>query len=195
MMASSSNICHRGNDSTTHTLDLKLSPSSYKSISSACLGKSIVYMVCLILSRWSDGLSDDKYMPINHAEEENLDGSAWPTGQLVSAVLKRVQTELPIIAAMLMVIQTALEAAPNQEREVFWEVVSVAFFGFFCLRELLLDVDSAYTQAMYLMWGDITCDSHDKPSMLWLQLERSNCDQVWHDVDMFIRKTGNELFR
>ena len=104
------------------------------------------------------------------------------------AVLRRVQAginqvrvyssthqrcvRLPITVAMLGAIRAVLDAASDQERELVWAVVSLAFFGFFHLGELLVDADSACTEATHLSWGDVVVNSQDEQSMLRVHLKQ-----------------------
>ena len=90
------------------------------------------------------------------------DQSSLPLLKRVQAGIKRVRASrgrhnqrirLPITLVMLGSIRTALNSLTDHDRELTWTVTSVAFLGFFRLREQLLDHASAYAQATCLSWG------------------------------------------
>ena len=114
------------------------------------------------------------------------DQSSLPLLKRVQAGIKRVRASrglhhqkirLPITLMMLESIRKASNKSADRDRELTWAVVSVAFFGFFRLGELLLDHASTYSHATHLSWGDVVVDNRENLTMLRIHLKWSKCDQ------------------
>ena len=136
--------------------------------------------------------------------QNHRDQSSLPLLKRVQAGIKRVRASrgrynqrirLPITLAMLGSIHTALNLSTDHDRELTWAVASAAFFGFFRLRELLLDYASAYAQATHLSWGDVLADNCENPTMLQIHLKQSKCDQLAEERTLSSAAQGTSCAR
>ena len=94
---------------------------------------------------------------------------------------------------MLRSIQEQLDTSVDHNRELTWAVASLAFFGFFRLRELLPENEAAYIETTHLSWGDVVADDLQQPTMLRVHLKRLKCEQIGSGVDVFVGSTGNDV--
>ena len=132
---------------------------------------------------------DREDIPRRHQEHAAItrprDQSSLPVLKRVQAGISRVrmyrgtptQIRLPITAALLHQIRRNLDSSSHPDKLVLWAVCCTAFFGFFRLGELLLELQSAFRQSIHLAWGDVAVDSQDKPSMAQIHLKKSKTDQ------------------
>ena len=124
-----------------------------------------------------------------------------PRDQSSLPMLKRVQagiqrklsmagpascTRLPITASVLEQIRRQLESSSHPNKELVWAVACTAFFGFFCLGELLPESASQVSPAASIMWGEVAVDSRENPAMVRIHLKRSKCDQVGAGADIIL---------
>ena len=131
-----------------------------------------------------------------------------PREQSSLPVLKRVQAgisrarllkgpttriRLPITAHLMNRMRVSLSAYSNPEKVVIWAVACSAFFGFFCLGELLPDSVNSFNPALGLAWGDVALDNQAAPRMVQFHLKRSKCDQFGAGSDIVVGVTGAEL--
>ena len=63
-------------------------------------------------------------------------------------------------------IKVYLAAVTNIHSTLIWAIASLAFLGFFQLRELLVDSVTSYSPSTSLSWGNIAMDNITAPSML-----------------------------
>ena len=124
---------------------------------------------------------DREDIPRRHQEHAAItrprDQSSLPVLKRVQAGISRVrmyrgtptQIRLPITAALLHQIRRNLDSLSNPDKLVLWAVCCTAFFGFFRLGELLLELQSTFRQSIHLAWGDVAVDS--------LHLKKSKTDQ------------------
>ena len=106
---------------------------------------------------------------------------------------RRSHTRLPITAAVLAQIRTALDTPSQPNRTVLWAVSALTFFGFFRLGELLLETTQSFGLHTHLAWGDIAVDDRANPSMVRVLLKRSKCDQFGRGVHVFVGRTNTPL--
>ena len=89
--------------------------------------------------------------------------------------------------------RSALDTPYQPNRTVLWAVSALAFFGFFCLGELLPETTKSFGLYTHLAWGDIAVDDRANPSMLRVLLKRSKCDQFGRGVHVFVGRTNTPL--
>ena len=66
---------------------------------------------------------------------------------------------LPITGPIMTRIYVSLVASSRTDRQLIWAVVSLAFFGFFRLGELLVEAPDQYVCAGHLSWGNVAVDN------------------------------------
>ena len=100
---------------------------------------------------------------------------------------------LPITTPVLSQIRRILDTSSNPRRVVLWAIACTAFFGFFRLGELLMDVKDAFNPAVNLAWGDVAVDNNENPQMIRIHLKKSKCDQFGAGSDTIVGRTGSTL--
>ena len=101
--------------------------------------------------------------------------SSLPMLKRVLARISKAKLGHPSTAWPRLTI-TALVCSSHLEKQLIWTVASLAFFGFFRLEDLLVEIAVQYDQVVHLSWGDVAVDSKTSPSMVKVHLKRSKCD-------------------
>ena len=86
-----------------------------------------------------------------------------------------------------------MDTSSNPRKVELWAIACTAFFGFFHLGELLLDVRNTFNPTVDLAWGDIVVDNQENPQMLRIHLKKSKCDQFGVGSDIIVGRTGSTL--
>ena len=145
-------------------------------------------------------LSAVRSMQISLGLPDPRERSSLPILKRVQAGIQRARLRqgpnkrirLPITVQLLKQIREVLMASGNPEKVLIWAVAALAFFGFFRLGELLPPKDQ-FLPSTCLVWGDVTFDHAENPSMLKVHLKQSKCDQFGAGVDIIVGKTGTPL--
>ena len=146
-------------------------------------------------------LSALRSMQISLGLPDPRDQSSLPILKRVQAGISRARVlkgsppriRLPITVRLLEGIQHSLTTSIMPDRVVLWAVAASAFFGFFCLGELLLDSPSHFNPATSLAWGDVAADSHTNPTMIQFHLKVSKCDQFGTGANIVIGRVDSSL--
>ena len=72
--------------------------------------------------------------------------------------------------AVLERIGAQLESSSHPHKELVWAVACTAFFGFFCLGELLPESATVDQSLPVIVWSDVAVDSHESPAMIRIHL-------------------------
>ena len=103
------------------------------------------------------------------------------------------RVRLPITIGILRAIKSHLETSSYTDTAVFWAIASAAFFGFFRLGELVLQVGVEWDKQCHLSWGDVAVDSHSSPSIVQIHLKQSKCDQFGRGANVILGITGSGI--
>ena len=76
---------------------------------------------------------------------------------------------------------------------MLWAAASLCFFGFFRAGELTVQSDRAFDPSTDLSFTDIAVDDLKSPTLLQIHLKASKTDHFRSGVDVFVRKSGNDL--
>ena len=125
------------------------------------------------------------------------DQSSLPMLKRVQAGIQRIRsmagpsrTRLPITASVLERIRGQLESSNHHHEELLRAVACTAFFGFFRLGELCPATVSKVHPAASIMWGDVTVDSRENPTMV---MKHFKCDQFGVGANIILGRTGQSL--
>ena len=202
--------------------DAGLAQSTHKSYSSALKRFHALYgfiypfpvtehILCYYASYLADNNLAPQTIKLYLAAVRNLQislGLPDPREQSSLPLLKRVQAgisrlrtlkgvkgriRLPITAAILRQIKSALEESDLGNKLVWWAICCTAFFGFFRRGELLVDTPATFCQATDLAWGDIAVDDLTNPRMLCVHLKKSKIDQFGTGADIILGRTDKDL--
>ena len=129
------------------------------------------------------------------------DHSSLPVLKRVQAGICRVRLlkgtppriRLPITAPVLDQMRRALDRSAHPNKVALWAISSTAFFGCFCLGELLPKTVKSFRPATDLAWGDIAVDNLANPQMIRVHLKKSKCDQFGKGSDIILGRTGSLL--
>ena len=102
-------------------------------------------------------------------------------------------SRLPITAQLLSKIRSALDGSCHPEKSALWAVYCTAFFGFFRLGELLLDLPAGFNQRLHLARGDVAVDDRANPGMVQIHLKQSKTDQFRKGFDIILGRTNTIL--
>ena len=129
------------------------------------------------------------------------DKSSLPILKRVQAGISRARLgrgqpsriRLPVTAKLLRQIRSALEYNDHPEKRLIWAVCCTAFFGFFCLGELLLASGTEFDKTRHLAWGDMAVDSQCDPRVVRFHVKQSKTDQFGRGADIILGRTGLDL--
>ena len=94
------------------------------------------------------------------------------------------RTRLPIMAAVGR-IGAHLESSSHPHKELMWAVACTAFFGFFCMGELLPESTTVDQSSPVIVWSDVAVDNRESPAIVRIHLRRSKCDQFGKGLTLF----------
>ena len=140
-------------------------------------------------------------MQISLGLPDPRDRSSFPRLKRVQAGIARLRmlqgsphrVRLPVTPHIMSKVRESLSLSPNPDRHAIWAVITVAFFGFFRLGELLLESATGFNAATDLAWGDVAVDNRQAPKMVQIHLKKSKTQQVGPGVDVVVGTTGSPL--
>ena len=69
----------------------------------------------------------------------------------------------------------------------------LAFFGFLCVSEFTIPIQTTYGPTQYLSLCDIAMDSRKSPHLLQVTIKQSKTDPFHQGVNLFLGKTGTRI--
>ena len=77
---------------------------------------------------------------------------------------------------------------------MLWAAASLCFFGFLRSGEICVPSHHSYDEGVHLSFHNISVDSIEAPSSLKVRIKKSKTDPFRLGVDIFVGRTGNELW-
>ena len=76
---------------------------------------------------------------------------------------------------------------------MLWAAACTGFFGFLRAAEFTTPSLASFDKGAHLAVGDVALDSHEKPSVVRLNIKASKTDPFRKGVQIFLGKTGTEI--
>ena len=90
-------------------------------------------------------------------------------------------------------MHAAVLQSGNPDRTLIWAICNLAFFGFFCLGELLVGTTNQYHPATCLSCDDVVVDSTTSPTMIKVHLKCSKSYQAGRGKDVIVGNANSPI--
>ena len=103
-------------------------------------------------------------------------------------------SRLPVTPLILSAIRRVLDRQPSSPDHIMlWAACCLGFFGFLRSGEFTVPSLTAFDPSIHLTPNDVTTDSRVNPTMVFVRIKASKCDQTKQGVTVCVGRTDTQL--